>query len=235
MITTRTSAEEKAEAGATLATITSLTVSLFPYVGEGYDVLTLLVGQDPLTKEELTKFTKVLTVAGLMSGVGSGSAARKIGTEALERLAKELGVTLDELLPIAEKVAANYKITSLDDLKGLKSKLSIDSFVSEVRGVAKGIFREVNSLAKEVQITLAGRGSTGRMIAKSLSEENAMRTVLQNPSIGTDLSTKGLILSDPRWLASEGWVKMVRNIDGIEIHWLRNVKDTLFDDFKFID
>ena len=131
--------------------INSLAISLFPYVGEGYDVLTLLGGKDPITKENLTQFTKVLTVAGLLSGVGSGTAARKVGTEALERIAKEIGVNMDEILPIAEKVAKNYQVSSIDDLKKLKGKLSISSFMDEVKGAAKGVTKvSARGVADEV-------------------------------------------------------------------------------------
>ncbi len=44
-----------------------------------------------------------------------------------------------------------------------------------------------------------------------------------------------LILNDPRWLASEGWVKMSQNINGVEIHYVYNTITGAVDDFKFID
>jgi hypothetical protein len=44
---------------------------------------------------------------------------------------------------------------------------------------------------------------------------------------------KSITLRDPRWSASEDWVKMAKNIDGVEIHYVRNVKTGEVDDFEF--
>lgn len=41
-------------------------------------------------------------------------------------------------------------------------------------------------------------------------------------------------MSDPRWPAAEGWVKMRQNMNGIEIHYLLNTETEEVDDFKFI-
>lgn len=115
----------------------SVGISLIPIIGEGYDLATLISGKDPITGEKLNDFTKTLTVIGLFSGFGSGAVARKSVTFALEKLAKELGLSIDEILQIAQKVAQNYKITSLDDIKKLKGKLDINSFIKEVRKEAE--------------------------------------------------------------------------------------------------
>ena len=40
-------------------------------------------------------------------------------------------------------------------------------------------------------------------------------------------------MNDSRWMASDGWVKMSNNVDGIEIHFVYNVNTGEFDDFKF--
>jgi hypothetical protein len=60
-----------------------------------------------------------------------------------------------------------------------------------------------------------------------------MAKVRADPSVGTDLSKKGLTMTDPRWPASQGWVKMARNVDGVEVHWVRNTITGAVDDFKF--
>lgn len=44
---------------------------------------------------------------------------------------------------------------------------------------------------------------------------------------------KGYEMSDSRWLASEGWVKMSNNVNGVEIHFVYNKITGAFDDFKF--
>ena len=44
---------------------------------------------------------------------------------------------------------------------------------------------------------------------------------------------KPIIMNDSRWMASDGWVKMSNNVDGIEIHFVYNVNTGEFYDFKF--
>ena len=81
-----------------------------------------------------------------------------------------------------------------------------------------------------------GKGSTGRTVANSLNEQLAMKEVLSNPlSNATDLSKKGIKLGDFRWKHDEGWVKMSKYVNGIEIHFNYNKITKVFDDFKFID
>lgn len=40
-------------------------------------------------------------------------------------------------------------------------------------------------------------------------------------------------MSDSRWLVNDGWVKMSKNVNGIEVHYVYNTKTGAFDDFKF--
>lgn len=79
-----------------------------------------------------------------------------------------------------------------------------------------------------------GRGSTGRTKPKDLNEQLALMEVLTSLDTGKILPLrKGM--TDPRWPSEEGWVKMTKNVNGIEIHYLKNNKTGQFDDFKFID
>ena len=85
-------------------------------------------------------------------------------------------------------------------------------------------------------VKVLGRGSTGRTIPNNLKEQMAMHQVKSNPLKGaSDLSksSKPIIMTDPRWPASEGWVKMSNNANGVEIHFVYNKKMGAFDDFKF--
>lgn len=85
-------------------------------------------------------------------------------------------------------------------------------------------------------VPIEGRGNTGRTVPNSLNEQMAMNQVQSNPLEG---ATKvPLEMTDPRWLASEGWVKMqsvVQNADGTKttIHYVYNEITGAFDDFKF--
>ena len=100
----------------------------------------------------------------------------------------------------------------------------------------KGI--EGTTVAKGVgnPVKVEGRGNTGRNCPNTLNEQMAMHQVQSNPLEG---ATKVPIeMTDPRWPASEGWVKMqsvVHNSDGttIIIHYAYNEITGAFDDFKF--
>ena len=58
-----------------------------------------------------------------------------------------------------------------------------------------------------------------------------MREVMSAPQKGRQLAR--VEMTDPRWPASEGWVKMSRRVNDIEIHYVRNTKTGVVDDFKF--
>ena len=98
-----------------------------------------------------------------------------------------------------------------------------------------------NKGGKEAQgvgnpVAVEGRGNTGRTVPNTLNEQMAMNQVQSNPLEG---ATKvPLEMTDPRWPASEGWVKMqsvVQNADGTKttIHYVYNEITGAFDDFKF--
>jgi len=76
------------------------------------------------------------------------------------------------------------------------------------------------------------RGSTGRTTPNNPKEASAMAEAKASPKQGARLPIK---LSDSRWPAGQGWVKMARNIDGVEIHWNLNLNTDETDDWKFID
>ena len=63
-----------------------------------------------------------------------------------------------------------------------------------------------------------------------------MEQVKSNPSAGHRLD---IAMNDPRWPASEGWVKMQQIVPtsqgNINIHYVYNQTLKIFDDFKFKD
>ncbi len=81
-----------------------------------------------------------------------------------------------------------------------------------------------------------GRGSTGRTTPNSLNEQMAMHQVKSNP-LENAYELSSIEMSDPRWLASEGWVKMQSMVyyhgGKTEIHFNYNKETGAFDDFKF--
>ena len=75
------------------------------------------------------------------------------------------------------------------------------------------------------------RGSTGRVNALNYKEQLAMEQVRSNPLDGA--VQVNLKMNDTRWPATEGWVKMANNVNGVEIHFVYNPTIHIFDDFKF--
>jgi len=41
-------------------------------------------------------------------------------------------------------------------------------------------------------------------------------------------------MTDPRWPATDGWIKMAQNVNGVDIHYVRNTITGAIDDFKFV-
>ncbi|NDL01598.1 hypothetical protein GPY23_22650 [Photorhabdus bodei] len=75
-----------------------------------------------------------------------------------------------------------------------------------------------------------GLGSTGRNTPANLNEKLALEQAISNPNSGRQLPVP---MTDKRWPASDGWVKMSQNINGIEVHYVKNTKTGAIDDFKF--
>ena len=42
----------------------------------------------------------------------------------------------------------------------------------------------------------------------------------------------GLRLTDHRWPSQSGWVKMSQNVNGVEVHYVKNTISGAVDDFK---
>ena len=74
--------------------------------------------------------------------------------------------------------------------------------------------------------------STGRTEPLNLTEQLAMEQAKANPKAGSPLPVQ---MNDPRWLASDGWVKMAQNINGVEIHYVMNLRNGMIADFKFLN
>jgi hypothetical protein len=76
------------------------------------------------------------------------------------------------------------------------------------------------------------RGSTGRITPGGVNEQQALDLVTENPQYGNRLPVD---MTDPRWPAGDGWVKMEQTVNGVEIHYVYNTETGVADDFKFKD
>ena len=88
-----------------------------------------------------------------------------------------------------------------------------------------------SQFATQAAANYASMGSTGRTVANSLNEKLAMEQAMSNPAAGKVLNN--IKMNDPRWPASQGWVKMEQNINGTSVHYVRNTITGAVDDFKF--
>jgi RHS repeat-associated protein len=100
---------------------------------------------------------------------------------------------------------------------GINAKKQLNNFINKS---LKGSLRPL------------GRGHTGRWIPKNQRELDAIKAVMLNPVAGKRLSFR---MTDPRWHANKGWVKMAQNVNGIEIHYVFNTRSRRVDDYKFKD
>ena len=85
-------------------------------------------------------------------------------------------------------------------------------------------------------VNVEGRGSTGRVTPNNLNEQMSMSQIQSNPLQGA--TEVPIALTDPRWSAAEGWIKMQNVVtlsDGSKsvVHFVYNKVTGAFDDFKF--
>ena len=112
-------------------------LSWLPAVWEWYDILSLIDWKDPLTGDKLENYEKIFVFIWLASWVWSWKATKDLVNTWLEKISKELWVSLSEVVKIAKEVAGEYKIDSLANLIKLKDDLNIDKFLGKVRGKIK--------------------------------------------------------------------------------------------------
>ncbi len=89
---------------------------------------------------------------------------------------------------------------------------------------------DVGSAIAAATLGFASRGSTGRTAPLNLSEKLAMEQAMSHPTAGRPIPVP---MTDKRWPSEQGWVKMAQNVNGVEIHYVRNVNTGQVDDFKF--
>ena len=77
--------------------------------------------------------------------------------------------------------------------------------------------------------------STGRTIPNNLKEQLAMEEVKANPQGKTPARIPPMSDTKNGWLAKDGWVKRVQNVNKIEIHYIENTRTGEKTDFKFKD
>lgn len=120
------------------------------------------------------------------------------------------------------------------------------SLAGRAQGALTGMQQAVESPAGQVALGVATVGlmaagpstssnnviqSTGRTNPNNLNEQLALKQVMADPGAGTII--KDITMTDPRWPASEGWVKVQQIVNGINIHYVQNTVTGSVADFKF--
>ncbi|ENV2190611.1 TPA: hypothetical protein ACFB71_002080, partial [Neisseria gonorrhoeae] len=96
--------------------------------------------------------------------------------------------------------------------------------------------REMAGGNKSLKIgTQSVEKSTGRTIPNNLKEQLAMEEVKANPQGKTPARIPPMSDTKNGWLAKDGWVKRVQNINKVEIHYIENTRTGEKTDFKFKD
>ncbi|WP_322028178.1 hypothetical protein, partial [Burkholderia sp. BCC1977] len=104
-------------------------------------------------------------------------------------------------------------------------------FIPAVK-IAQTIYNAVNGIAAPAATQEI---STGRTVPNSLQEKLAMEQVMAKPQGTTPPRMPKM--SDKRngLMDADGWVKRTQNVNGVEIHYVENIKTGKFLDFKFKD
>lgn len=112
---------------------------------------------------------------------------------------------------------------------------TIDAVISVLGTVGAGA-----AIQSATKLEVLGLGSTanlaqGTTLPRNIREQLAVQEAISNPSAGIPLPFK---MTDSRWAASEGWVKMQQIIkpggEPINVHYLRNTISGMMDDFKIV-
>lgn len=122
---------------------------------------------------------------------------------------------------------------NLSDPSGEQVAQLIQMCLRAGSAVAGRIGSAISSIASKNPAATQAVQSTGRTAATNLTEQLAIEQVMANPTKGELL--KNVIMKDPRWPASDGWVKMQETVNSITIHWNRNTQTGATADFKIVN
>ncbi len=163
--------------------------------------------------------------------------------EMVEELLKTPGLTTGDVSEINKLVEQIYQQQKGKFIMAIFSPANLSQILflasADISSTVRNrVFSLTSKLATKTGSDLLiplGLGSTGRTIAKNVTEKFAMKEVMSNPSALGKAIPNLKPLSDPRW---KGWIKMSnKNAHGVEIHFnaqFKNGKIINVDDFKFI-
>lgn len=186
------------------------------------------------------------TTEAILSGIGDASLL--VGFGAIDKLRKAGRLSRGWTLSVGASTALQVSAAGYNVRQGIRDLLSDNYWKSaahfgeaglrllgatpalmawmKARTASRVAALEAELIARGQPL---GRGSTGRTTPNDVYEALAIQQAMQNPSAGRVLD---LPMTDPRWLAADGWVKMARNVFGKEVHYVWNRITGAVDDFK---
>lgn len=170
---------------------------------------------------ELTSDQLSTGLAAYWTGNATGTLQNRLWQQAglSPQGAANAEVIVDGLTGIATgRLAMGPGVPLTPSSTGAKANLSPTVASAEADGEAGTSVAITNNIA------------TGRYVPNNLKEQLAMEQAVSNPAAGRRLP---IPMTDPRWPAAEGWVKMSQNVRGVEIHYVMNVNTGAIADFKF--
>ena len=88
---------------------------------------------------------------------------------------------------------------------------------------------EGQSVYSKNLVRIANLGTSSQYLPSNLKEQLALEQVKSNPLENSKVIMEKL--GDPRW-KNNGWEKRAVYVNGVDIHYLYNPSQNLFDDFK---
>ena len=141
--------------------------------------------------------------------------------------------TMAELKESLDYASENGMLYAGGNSMGRGNIVNIRSIKQEIPRIytQANIFNaELYSLRKNIE-TGIGRSNMATTEPRNLKQKLAMESVLKDPLSGA--KQLRIPMTDKRWPGELGWVKMAKNVNGVEIHYVYNKNTQQFDDFKF--
>ncbi|WP_328395667.1 hypothetical protein [Nocardia sp. NBC_00416] len=146
-------------------------------------------------------------------------------------------LTVKQLDDLTRKISSfthrrlNSASRSLRDADGTFSTLDRTFRVKIGDKTYIAVDRNIRHVKRDDEIRF--KEPTGRTTPGSHKEKAAMGWVQDYPEYGEVL--RNVTLRDPRWPATDGWVKMSQTVDDTEIHYVYNPATREAADYKFKD
>ncbi|MGN0935652.1 two-partner secretion domain-containing protein [Acinetobacter amyesii] len=170
------------------------------------------------------------------SGISAGHCSEWTGQRIINN-SKELAMIIVptepyELIPMGKGVSIVSKVTGKVIAKFGDAKQA-EKVLENIK--VSQATRKNSNFTIQIENERLLKISTGRTTAKNLEEKLAMEQVKSNPQGVTPPRMPKMTDSKNKLYHEDGWVKRTQNVNGVEIHYVENIKSGKTIDFKFKD